>query len=106
MPINHTIWKQDIPINDDIRTIAVPIGHVPGQLKNLIVHVGVTAATRPNHLSAWFKAVDFDSSPTQDVHLRIHGTGHLFDPRAVDFIGTVIDPRTPPLVWHVIEVVP
>ena len=74
--MNRTIWKYEIPLQDDI-TLEMPRGMIP-----------LTVATQLGKICLWAE-VD-PSQPKEPHHFRLAGTGHpLPEGVRVDYIGTV-----------------
>lgn len=77
-----------------------PIPFFPEQKLRLsqaaeVIHVGMQEGT----ITLW-AMVDTDA-PTENITIRIYGTGHEIDPNLVLYpLGTVFDG---PYVWHVFE---
>lgn len=82
-----TIWKFEIPINDEYTEITMPMGA-------RIVHVGY------QHTDAlFFWAIVDKDMPKQHRTFRVVVTGHEFPDRWMH-VGTVL---MEPFVWHLLE---
>ncbi len=82
-----TIWKFEVPINDKVTKIEMPMGA-------RIVHVG---AQHTDTLTFW-AMVDKDL-PTQWRSFTVIGTGHEFANYWLH-VGSVL---MEPFVWHLLE---
>jgi hypothetical protein len=84
----QVIWKQEIAVADE-QSVRL---RSPGE----IIHFGID----PNgHLCIWFTA-DPNNFGTVNKTLKMTGTGIVYDPDGLKFIGTV---RQGSFMWHLFE---
>ncbi len=82
-----TIWKFEVPVNDESTEIELPMGA-------RIVHVGAQHAD-----TVIFWAIVDKEMPTQHRTFTVVGTGHKFDGGWLH-VGSVL---MEPFVWHLLE---
>ena len=83
----NAIWKYVLPITDVVH-LSLPIGARPLCVQNQHGYLTLWALVDPNAKSS-------------DRAFRIVGTGHLFNPDRLTYIGMA---QVGLLVWHVFEV--
>ena len=93
-----SIHKFEIPVHDSDHRMDLPIGAQ-------ILSVGTQMKLKEVEEGIFLWALVDTEQPTEEISVRVVGTGHLFpsDADPDKFIGTVHF-RTQPLVFHLFEV--
>lgn len=84
-----TIFKYEVPIDDQIHTIPLP-----SYAK--VLHVGMQ---QEGHVTFW--AFILTDRPTIDRYYTVVGTGQAIEHGVLQFVGSVFDG---PFVWHLLEI--